>query len=144
MDITRHSDYACRILRAAYNADGECISVTEIAKEEDIPYSFARSIQHDLVKHGLVKTVRGVHGGVILNCDPKEVTLRDVLEAVQGPISMAVCSNDPDYCEKSGGCAFHKAWSGADKLMQEYFSNITLDDMFKMGAQHPTIKEALG
>ncbi|MGI6104845.1 MAG: RrF2 family transcriptional regulator [Raoultibacter sp.] len=144
MDITRRSDYACRILRAVYYSDDQCISVSEISKNEDIPYSFARSIQHDLVKHGLIKTIRGVHGGVILNCDPKEVTLRDVLEAVQGPVSMAVCSTDPDYCDKSEGCAYHKAWSGADKILQDYFSSITLEEMFQMGAEHPAIKEALG
>ena len=48
MDITRRCDYACRILRAAYKSGDEYVSVSEIAEKEDIPYAFARSIQHDL------------------------------------------------------------------------------------------------
>ena len=68
MDITRRCDYACRILRAAYKSGDAYVSVSDIADEEDIPYAFARSIQHDLVKGGLIKTVRGAHGGLALNC----------------------------------------------------------------------------
>ena len=72
MEITRRSDYACRILRAAYQAGESYISVTDVAKQENIPYSFARTIQHDLVKEGLLKTSRGAHGGLTLNCNPKK------------------------------------------------------------------------
>lgn len=140
VDITRRSDYACRILRAAYYAGGTHISVNDIAKEEDIPYAFARSIQHDLVKKGLVKAARGAHGGLILNCDPAEVTLLEVLEAVQGPVSIAVCAADPEFCAKSPECDYHQVWKGADQLLQGYFSTITLDDMFKLGRAHPSIK----
>ena len=59
MDITRRCDYACRMLRAVSQANGERISVSDISKAEGIPYSFARSIQHDLVKAGFLSTVRG-------------------------------------------------------------------------------------
>ena len=52
MDITRRCDYACRILRAAYQERRRYVSVSDIAEDEDIPYAFARSIQHDLVKGG--------------------------------------------------------------------------------------------
>ena len=75
MDVTRRCDYACRILRAAYKSGDSYVSVSDIAEQEDIPYAFARSIQHDLVKGGLIKTVRGARGGLALNCDPAAVTL---------------------------------------------------------------------
>ena len=54
MDVTRRCDYACRILRAAYKSGDSYVSVSDIAEQEDIPYAFARSIQHDLVKGGLI------------------------------------------------------------------------------------------
>ena len=60
MDVTRRCDYACRILQAAYRNGDAYMSVSEIADQQSIPYAFARSIQHDLVKSGLIKTVRGV------------------------------------------------------------------------------------
>ena len=91
MDITRRCDYACRILRAAYRSKDAYVSVSGIAEAEDIPYAFARSIQHDLVKAGLIKTVRGARGGLMLACDPAEITMLDILEALQGPVSISAC-----------------------------------------------------
>ncbi len=144
MDISRRSDYACRILRAAYNSGENYISVTDIAEEEDIPYAFARSIQHDLVKSGLVRTIRGARGGLVLNCDPKTTTVRDVLEAVQGPITVSLCSADPEYCDKQPECAYNRVWLGADKILQDYFESIILDDLFQQGEDHPAIQAVLG
>ena len=143
MDITRRCDYACRILRAAYRNGEGYVSVSDIAEEEGIPYAFARSIQHDLVKGGLIKTVRGAHGGLTLNCDPERTTLLEVLEAIQGPVSVAVCVLDPEYCERQGGCAYNKLWRGADALLHEYFASITLKDLIEQGASHPVIEAAL-
>ena len=59
MELTRRTDYACRNNRAAYESKDEYVSVSEVAEKENIPYAFARSIQHDLVHAGLLKTVRG-------------------------------------------------------------------------------------
>ena len=110
MDVTRRCDYACRILRAAYKSGDSYVSVSDIAEQEDIPYAFARSIQHDLVKGGLIKTVRGARGGLALNCDPAAVTLLEVLEAVQGPVSISLCVMDPAYCDKQKDCTYNKLW----------------------------------
>ena len=85
MELTRRSDYACRIIRAAYESKDAYVSVSEVAEKENIPYAFARSIQHDLVHAGLLKTVRGAKGGLSLACDPSQTTLLEVLEALQDP-----------------------------------------------------------
>lgn len=143
MDITRRCDYACRIIRAAYRGNGAYRSVAEIAAEENIPYAFARSIQHDLVQGGLISTVRGARGGLRLNCDPKTTTLLDVLEVVQGRVTVSSCASDPDFCDKSPCCAYNKVWLGADKLLSDYFGAITLSELFEMGAGHPAVEAAL-
>lgn len=143
MDITRRCDYACRILRASFKSGDAYVSVSDIAQDEDIPYAFARSIQHDLVKGGLIKTVRGAHGGLVLNCDPSEVTLLEVLETIQGPVSISLCSVDPEYCEKQEGCAYNKVWQGADSLLNGYFASITLKDLFEQGGSHPAVEAAV-
>ena len=126
MDVTRRCDYACRILRAAYRSGESYVSVSDIAEQEDIPYAFARSIQHDLVKGGLIKTVRGARGGLALNCDPAAVTLLEVLEAVQGPVSISLCVMDPAYCDKQKDCAYNK-----------------LKDLIEQGASHPVVEAAM-
>ena len=143
MDVTRRCDYACRILQAAYRNGDAYMSVSEIADQQGIPYAFARSIQHDLVKGGLIKTVRGAHGGLILNCDPAEVTLLEVLEAIQGPVSISACVLDPTCCERQAGCDYNKVWQGADRLLNAYFSSITLEELFEQGVKHPAVSAAI-
>lgn len=130
MDITRRCDYACRMLRAVCTNDGNRISVAEIAEAEEIPYSFARSIQHDLVKAGFLTTMRGARGGVALAHDLADVTLYDVLHAVEGSVAISPCSEDPSTCRRSGDCMFHKVWCGADKMLSDYFKSISLADLF--------------
>ena len=130
MDITRRSDYACRILRALCTHEGEFRSVAEIAREEDIPYSFARSIQHDLVKAGMLRTERGARGGVTMAVKCADVTLYDVMVTVQGSFGISPCSQDPKYCEKSTCCQYHGIWCKADSMLAEYFKSITLADLF--------------
>ncbi|WP_165170921.1 Rrf2 family transcriptional regulator [Adlercreutzia sp. ZJ242] len=129
MDITRRCDYACRMLRAVCTGQGR-ISVAEIAESEDIPYAFARSIQHDLVKAGFLRTVRGARGGVSMARPLEEVTVLDVLRAVEGTVAISPCSEDPAYCPRSSSCAYHRVWCGADRLLEGYFSDITLADLF--------------
>ena len=137
MDVTRRCDYACRILQAAYRNGEAYMSVSDIAEQQGIPYAFARSIQHDLVKSGLIKTVRGARGGLVLNCDPATTTMLDVLEAIQA------CVLDPNSCERQPGCEYNKVWQGADKLLNAYFSSITLDELFEQGVNHPAVSAAI-
>ncbi len=144
MDITRRCDYACRMLRAAYRNGDERMSVAELAEREGIPYAFARSIQHDLTKCGFVNTTRGAHGGLCLGCDPAVVTVRDVVEAVQGPVSVSECGAGAAPCGRSASCAYNKVWRGADRLLSDYLGSITLKDLFELGGDHPSVREALG
>lgn len=143
MSITRRCDYACRIIRAAYRNGESYVSIAEVADQENIPYSFARSIQHELVKAGLLRTIRGVHGGLVLNCDPSKVTVYDVLASVSGDLSVAECT-DCDYsCAHKHSCSFNAVWRAADALIKNLYSSITLTDLFEQGEQHPVIQAAL-
>lgn len=143
MDVTRRCDYACRILQAAYNNGEAYMSVSGIAEQEGIPYAFARSIQHDLVKSGLIRTVRGARGGLVLNCDPTTTTMLDVLEAIQGPVSVSACVLNPESCERQSSCLYNRVWQGADRLLNDYFSSITLASLFEQGIAQPAVSAAL-
>lgn len=143
MEITRRCDYACRILRAAYERGDSFISIADVAERENIPYSFARSIQHDLVKEGYLKTNRGARGGLTLACDPSKTTLLDLLTTMKGAVSMAPCADPGFVCEHKEDCVFNCAWVVADSLVHALFSSITLADLFEYGSDHPAFKKAL-
>ncbi|MDD5806960.1 MAG: Rrf2 family transcriptional regulator [Eggerthellales bacterium] len=131
MELTRKSDYALRIIRAAYENAGEYISVSEVSERENIPYAFARSIQHDLVHAGILKTVRGAKGGLMLDCCPDTTTLLEVLTALQGSVSVSPCSQDYSYCDRCGACEFHQVWQRVDSVIENLFNSITLTSLFE-------------
>lgn len=115
------------------NSPDAIVSVRSAAEDNDVPYSFARSIQHELVRAGIITSLRGSRGGMRLAVDPQKVSLLAVIEAVQGPISLAQC-DDPSCaaeCPNKSVCHFNPIWRGARELLTSYFSKITLADAVK-------------
>lgn len=143
MELTRRCDYACRILRSAYRHRDQYVSIAQVSKEEDIPYAFARTIQHDLATTGYVKTTRGARGGLRLAIDPAQVTLQELMSALQGPLSISPCSADPTYCAKSEHCSFNKVWIAADRLLDALFSSLTLLDVLEGNSEDDFTTDAL-
>lgn len=131
MEIIRRSDYACRILRAAYRANGDYLSISTISEEEKIPYAFARNIQHVLLQIGYVKTRRGARGGIALNIDPAEVSMLDLMRALEIDINLAPCAGSPDVCENSDECGFNRLWRAASGLLERYFDSLSLEDVIE-------------
>jgi Rrf2 family protein len=110
--------------------DPECLlSVRTAAEEVNVPYSFARSIQHGLVQAGIVESLRGVHGGMRLKVSPDDVTIRQVVEAVQGPMVMNDCTAPDGDCARMGACCYHPLWAGAQALMRDYLDSVSLGDI---------------
>ena len=129
MDISRKTDYALRML-AMLAEDPECLlSVRTAAEEVNVPYSFARSIQHGLVQAGIAESLRGVHGGMRLKVSPDDVTIRQVVEAVQGPMVMNDCTAPDGDCARMGACCYHPLWAGAQALMRDYLDSVSLGDI---------------
>lgn len=126
MEISRRTDYALRMLLDLARSNGEPISVRTLSGRQEVPYAFARGIARTLVSAGLAESSRGVNGGLVLARDPGDISMLEVVEAVQGPISCAVCTSDPGWCERMGGCSVHAVWTGADALMREYLGSMSL------------------
>ena len=102
------------------------MSVRELAERQHVPYAFARAVQRDLTACGFITTVRGAKGGAVLAGDAGTITLYDVVSAMQGAPSVAVCASDPGWCEFSNGCAVHDVWCEADEMLREFLGSKTL------------------
>ncbi|MDR0350887.1 MAG: Rrf2 family transcriptional regulator [Coriobacteriales bacterium] len=131
MEISRRTDYAIRLIAALLQNEGRPLSVRKAAAAQGVPYAFARSIQHDLVCSGIVLSLRGAHGGMMLAADPAELTLLDLIETVQGPVSVAICALDKDWCDRREGCGFHKVWEGANNILKDYLSSVTIQELLE-------------
>ena len=129
MDISRKTDYALRMLAEVVEDPDGVVSVRTAARENDVPYSFARSIQHDLAVAGIVENARGANGGMRLAVDPEKTTLLQLVEALQGPVEVSCCANpagDGRPCPNRPTCHFTPVWCNAEHLLRSFFSSVTL------------------
>lgn len=129
MEISKKTDYALRMLAALVEDPTGVISVRTAARESEVPYSFARSIQHDLARAGIVESTRGALGGMRLSVDPRQTTLLQLIEAVQGPVMVSECvSKAPagEPCPRRDQCHFSPVWCNAERFLRELFSSVTL------------------
>lgn len=99
--------------------------VDEVAQRMCSPKSFLAKILQKLAKANIVKSYRGVKGGFQLSRKPKEITILDVIEAIQGPVAMNVCALDKKLCKFSGTCSIHPIWVDARKQVERLLKKRT-------------------
>jgi Rrf2 family protein len=129
MQITRQADYAVRaVLHLARN--GETRTATSvIAEEQKIPPSFLAKIISQLSIAGLLHTSRGARGGVTLARDPKEITLLEVIEAIDGPIQLNECVGETGVCTFDANCPLRPVWCEAQEELVGRLKGTNFADM---------------
>jgi Rrf2 family protein len=110
LSIKRETDYAIRCVYYLSGKSDEVIMVDEIAREMCIPKSFLAKILQKLAKSNIVKSYVGVKGGFILAGNPGDITLYDVIDAVEGPVAMNRCTVKKKECSLSSACKVHPVW----------------------------------
>src|SRR3972149_4157843 len=113
MQITRQADYAVRaVLHLARNNE-QRIATSMIAEEQRIPPSFLAKIISQLSIAGLLHTSRGARGGVTLAREAKDITLLEVIEAIDGPIQLNECVGEDGVCVFDSDCPIQPIWCDA-------------------------------
>src|SRR4030095_716678 len=116
MQITHEADYATRaILHLSRTQKDKLIPTNEIAKRQNIPSSFLAKIISQLSIAGLLHTSRGAHGGITLARDPEQITLLQVIEAIDGPIQLNVCVECEGLCSFEDNCPIQTVWRDTQK-----------------------------
>jgi Rrf2 family protein len=111
MQITRQADYAVRaVLYLARLDDSERAATSTVAKEQNIPPSFLAKIISQLSIAGLLHTSRGARGGVTLAREAKDITLLEVVEAIDGPIQLNECVGHEKKCSFGNECPLRSVW----------------------------------
>ena len=126
MQITKQADYALRaVIYLARLDDGEKASTKDIANKQYIPPSFLAKIVSQLSIAGLIHTSRGARGGVSLARQPEEISILDVVEAIDGPILLNECTHEPNSCPFGTDCPLHRVWCEAKNDLHEKLSTAT-------------------
>mgnify|MGYP005850622681 FL=1 len=130
LQLTRGGEYAIRaMMYLASLPDGRVASLHEIGQAQDVPESFLAKILQTLVHAGLAQSHRGARGGFALALPAAEITARDVVEAVDGPIALNSCVLYPDECGRSEHCPMHTVWVEAQERMMDVLGRVTFADL---------------
>jgi Rrf2 family protein len=114
MQITRQADYAIRaVLFLSRLGPNQRAATSTVAQKQHIPPSFLAKIISQLSIAGLLHTSRGARGGVTLARDPHEISLLDVVEAIDGPILLNECVGENGTCTFDDKCPLRSIWCDA-------------------------------
>lgn len=128
MQITRQADYAVRaVLYLAQLGDNQRAATSQIAEDQQIPPSFLAKIVSQLSVAGLLQTSRGARGGVSLARSPEEISLLEVVEAIDGPITLNECVMNGGVCVFGDTCPMRPIWCEAQQELVGKLESTTFD-----------------
>ena len=133
MMVSTKGRYALTVMvdLARYGGDG-FVSLADIAEREKLSMKYLESIISILNKGGMLTSLRGKNGGYKLARSPEEYSINEILLLTEGTLAPVNCiMQDGVQCEKAATCSTLPLWAGLDKVIEQYLSKITLDDIIK-------------
>ena len=136
MQLSKSSQYAIRIL--AYmsdHKDSKLLNATELSEVLCIPYKFLTKIMTEVVKSGLVTSVRGRDGGYSFGRSPSEIMVSEILDIFHDSIKDEQCVLGIGFCNGMCKCALHDPWMEPKHLMKKMFQESTLEEIAGRGCK---------
>jgi len=130
MRVSTKGRYGLRaMVDLAEHEDGKAIPIRKISERQDISEQYLEQLFATLRKAGLVKSVRGAHGGYMLNHEPEDITVADILITLEGPIAPVDCVVEEDFCNYVDKCVIHGLWEELAEAISGVIENMTLADL---------------
>ena len=135
MIVSTKGRYALRVMLCfAQRGTEDYVPLKEIAEAEEISQKYLETIMTTLSKAGFVDAVHGKGGGYRLNRKPEEYTIGSILKLTEGSLAAVSCtSQGAAACSRTECCQAKPMWDRLDKLINDFFDNITLADLLKDG-----------
>lgn len=132
MKISTKGRYGLRaaIELAAAFGKGPLLGET-IADNQSISGNYLHVLMGSLKSAGIVRAIRGPNGGYVLTRQPRDITAREVIEALEGQMAPVSCVRDADLCEKAHVCATHEVWCEIAQAVDAVLEKYTLADLVK-------------
>jgi Rrf2 family protein len=115
----------------AQNYDRGPVGIGEIAKRQDISVKYLEQLIIPLKQSNLIKSIRGRKGGHMLARPPDQITVGQIVRALEGAVELVNCIENPGECERSGSCLTRGVWEDASKAMYKILNSITLSKMLE-------------
>ncbi len=120
MKLSRRTDYALRAITylSVRQENGHC-SIAEISRMEKIPREFSAKVLKELCRAGFIRSQLGPKGGYRLTRSPEDLTVLEIMEALDGPVAINECLSEPSLCGRTPGCRMHRLFREVNDKMRE-------------------------
>ncbi|MGL6196495.1 MAG: RrF2 family transcriptional regulator [Thermoguttaceae bacterium] len=130
MKISTKGRYGLRILLdLAIHDQNEPRLIRDISESQQISLKYVSRLVINLRKAGLIQSTRGIHGGFRLNKAPSNISVLNVVEAMEGPLSIVGCVHAPEKCERLEQCATRDIWVMLNSGIRDQMEKLTLQDI---------------
>jgi Rrf2 family protein len=133
--ISRRLDYGMQVMiTLAAGNEKRTFPTSFLAEKLSMPLPFLHQVAHSLMQSGLINASPGPKGGLRLNYSSEEITLQQIVEALEGPLDLNPCQQCDDDCSRKGGCPTRLIWSEMQDNINTYLKSKTLKSIIE---EHP-------
>ena len=132
MKVSTKGQYATRaLLDLALHQDEAPVLLKHIAQRQKISLSYLEHLITPLIAAGIITSTRGPKGGISLARSPEEIRLDEVVQLLEGTISLVECVGNPKACTMSQSCATREVWDELRKAMTGVLKSVTIQDLME-------------
>ncbi len=129
--LTKKTDYAIRALLMLGAKRGSYVSARTIAVEQDMPYQFLRGVLQEMIRHDLIVSKEGVQGGFMLEKDPDEIRVKQLIEIFQGTVQVSECMFRKQICANRSRCVLRHEIMRIEQVVNNEFEQVTIGKLLR-------------
>lgn len=131
--LSTRGRYGVRLMLdlALHNNKERSVSLKEIADRQGVSEKYLWQLISPLKHAGLIQSCRGLHGGYQLSKDPKDITLREIIEVLEGNFALVPCVAEPSDCARMDFCVVQEVWGEINQRIEKIFESYTLEDIIQ-------------
>ena len=141
--LTKKTDYAIRALLMLGAKRGSYVSARAIAVEQDMPYQFLRGVLQEMIRHDLIVSKEGVQGGFMLEKDPDEIGVKQLIEIFQGTVQVSECMFRKQICTNRSRCVLRHEIMRIEQVVNNEFEQVTIGKLLRKLQATNTLMPAL-
>jgi FeS assembly SUF system regulator len=140
--LSKLTDYGTVLLaHLAANRESVC-SAADVATATGVAVPTVSKLLKLLGRNGLVTSTRGANGGYRLAHDPSDISAADIIDALEGPVSITECSASDSQCEHEGVCSVGVAWQRVNVAIRRALDDVSLNDLLRSNSPTPQFRFA--
>jgi len=144
MKLSTRGRYGTRaILDLALHHAEEPVALKDVAERQQISLPYLEHLVKPLIDGGIIRSVKGPKGGILLAKEPADIRLSDIIQALEGSVSPVECVDNPKLCGRSGQCVTRDVWEEMQKAMNGVLESITLHNLRERQNNKKTSKDSM-